>query len=312
MSLFKYLAILTCLWSTLAPAITLEDDAGNTVVLAQPAQRIVSLAPHVTEVLFSAGAGDRIVGTVSYSDYPDAAKTIPLVGSYNQVNFEQILALRPDIIIAWESGNNSDTLEKLATLNLPVYLSEPKDLQTIGRNIRQFGILAGTETAANAAADAFEQQRQTLQQANAGKPVVTLFYQVWEEPLYTLGGGHFSRDMYELCGGRNIFADLEHPSPVVTLEAIVTRNPQVMLTGNHHGKRKIEEWKAKWARWQSIDAVKNDQLYLVDQDIYTRSSPRAILGAAHLCELLDRARRIYYSEAGSGAESSQPPPFHDN
>lgn len=312
MPLLRLLALLLCCSPLTLQAITLQDDAGNTVVLVQPAQRIVSLAPHITEVLFSAGAGDRIVGTVSYSDYPDAAKSIPLVGSYNQVNFEQILALRPDIIIAWESGNNSDTLEKLATLNLPVYLSEPKDLQTIGRNIRQFGILAGTEQAANAAADSFEQQRQALQQANAGKPVVTLFYQVWEEPLYTLGGGHFSRDMYELCGGRNIFADLDHPSPVVTLEAIVTRNPQVMLTGNHHGKRKIEEWKAKWARWQSIDAVKNDQLYLVDQDIYTRSSPRAILGAAHLCELLDRARKIYYPEHNPGAESAHALPSNSN
>lgn len=292
----KPLALVICLWPALAQAITLQDDAGNTVTLPKPAQRIVSLAPHITEALFFAGAGDRIVGTVSYSDFPDAAKSIPLVGSYNQVNFEQILALQPDLIIGWHSGNNSDTLEKLDTLKLPVYLSEPKDLETIGRNIRQFGIIAGTQTQANAAADEFEAQRQALLKANANKPLITLFYQVWETPLYTLGGGHFSRDMYQLCGGRNIFADLEHPSPVVTLEAIVTRNPQVMLTGGHHGKRTIEDWRGKWANWQSIDAVRNNQMYLVDQDIYTRSSPRAIKGAAHLCELLDKARKVYYPD----------------
>ncbi len=294
MQWFKHLSLLACLWPALAHAITLTDDAGKTVTLPKAAQRIVSLAPHITEVLFSAGAGDRIVGTVSYSDFPEAAKKIPLVGSYNQVNFEQILALQPDLIIGWHSGNNSETLEQLTTLKLPVYLSEPKDLQAISHNIRQMGIVAGTETIANAAADAFEQQRVALEKANAGKPVISLFYQVWEEPLYTLGGGHFSRDMFRLCGGRNIFADLADPSPVITVEAVVTRNPQVMLSGGHHGKRSFESWRSKWANWQSIDAIRHNQMYLVDQDIYTRSSPRAIQGAKDLCEVLEKARGVYY------------------
>lgn len=277
-------------------ALTLQDDAGTTLTLPRPAVRIVSLAPHITEALFAAGAGDRLVGTVSYSDFPEAAKKIPLVGSYNEVNFEQILALQPDLIIGWQTGNSSDALEKLKTLQLPVYLSEPKDLISIARNIRQFGILAGTETVANTAADTFERKLAQLKADNAQKPVLTVFYQVWEEPLYTLGGGHFSRDMFALCGSRNIFADQEHPSPVVSVEAIVTRNPQVMLTGDHHGERKIEDWKAKWVSWSSIDAVKHDQLYLVDQDIYTRSSPRAVQGAEHLCGILDQARKAYFGK----------------
>lgn len=286
-------AVLTC---NPGFALTLQDDAGTTLTLPKPALRIVSLAPHITEAVFAAGAGDRLVGTVSYSDFPEAAKKIPLVGSYNEVNFEQILALRPDLIIGWQTGNSSEALEKLKTLQLPVYLSEPKDLISIARNIRQFGVLAGTETVANAAADAFEQKLAQLKADNASKPVLTVFYQVWEEPLYTLGGGHFSRDMFAICGGRNIFADQEHPSPIVSVEAIVTRNPQVMLTGDHHGERKIEDWKAKWVSWSSIDAVKHDQLYLVDQDIYTRSSPRAVQGAEHLCGILDQARKAYWGK----------------
>ena len=296
MQWFKQLLTLVVLIPSIATAITLQDDAGNTVTLAKPAARIVSLAPHITEVLFSAGAGSKVVGTVSYSDFPEAAKAIPLIGSYNQVNFEMILALQPDIIIAWQSGNNSETLEKLATLNLPVYLSEPKDLEDIARNIRQMGLIAGTETDANAAADAFEAKRQSLAQANANKPAVSLFYQVWEEPLYTLGGGHFSRDMFALCGGRNIFADLEDPSPIITVEAVVTRNPQVMLSGGHHGKRSFDDWRSKWINWKSIDAVRYNQMYLVDQDIYTRSSPRAIQGAEDLCALLDKARAFYFPQ----------------
>lgn len=290
------LGILAALLPAAATALTLQDDAGTTINLASPAKRIVSLAPHITEVLFAAGAGSSLVGTVTYSDFPEAAKKIPLVGSYNEVNFEQILALQPDLIIGWQTGNNSEALDKLKTLNLPLYLSEPKDLVSIARNIRQFGILAGTEAAATAAADAFEQKLAQLKAANAGKPVVTLFYQVWEEPLYTLGGAHFSRDMFAICGGRNIFADLDNPAPVVSVEAIVTRNPQVMLTGGHHGERTIEDWKGKWAQWTSIDAVKHDQLYLVDQDIYTRSSPRAVQGAEDLCRILDQARKVYFGK----------------
>lgn len=297
--------LLICLLPTLAHArtpqpiapqpITLKDDAGRTVTLPAAAQRIVSLAPHITEILFNAGAGDRIVGTVEYSDYPEAAKQIPQVGGYDRVNFEYILMLQPDVIIAWHTGNHPDTLQKLGTLKVPVYLSEPKDLQAIAHNIRQMGILTGTETSANAAAEHFEQQWAALEKANAGKPEVSLFYQVWEEPLYTLGNGHFSRALFRLCGGRNIFDDLADPSPVITVEAVITRNPQVMLTGGHHGERDFDDWRNNWIAWQSIDAVKHNQMYMVDQDIYIRSSPRAIQGAADLCVLLDKARAIYYS-----------------
>lgn len=297
MNPFKPFAlVISLLLSVSAAAITVQDDSGATLTLAHPARRIVSLAPHITEVLFAAGAGAQVVGTVSYSDFPEAAKKIPLVGSYNQVNFEKILALNPDLIIAWQSGNSSDTLEKLASLNLPVYLSEPKDLESIAHNIRQLGQVAGTGAVADQTAAAFEARQQELKQRYGKKKVLSVFYQVWEEPLYTLGGGHFSRDMFQLCGGRNVFADLAAPSPIISVEAVVTRNPQVMLTGDHHGERKFDDWKSKWIRWTSIDAVRNNQLYLVDQDIYTRPSPRAILGAEDLCKLLDKARAVYFPQ----------------
>ena len=293
---FRWVALATGLFPLLAQAITLQDDTGNKVVMDAPAQRIVALAPHIAEVLFSAGAGSKIVGTVSFSDYPEAAKAIPQVGSYDRVNFEQVLALQPDIIIGWQTGNSSETLEKLSQLAIPVYLSEPKSLQDIARSIRQLGQLAGTESTANPVADHFEQELSALRQSNQGKPVISLFYQVWDNPLYTLGGPHFSQDMFELCGGRNIFADIANPSPVVTVEAVVTRNPQVMLTGTRYGTRNIERWRSQWENWKSIDAVRNQQLYQVDQDIYLRSSPRGLQGAADLCRILDEARKIYFPE----------------
>lgn len=294
MKWYSLVITLICSGMLQASPITLLDDGKRQVTLPEPAQRIVSLAPHVTEVLFAAGAGDRIVGTVSYSDFPEAAKKIPLVGSYNQVNFERILAMNPDLIIGWYEGNSAETVEKLALLEIPVYMSDPKSMASISRNIRQFGILTGTETVANQAAEQYDARRAQLQQDNANKPPVKLFYQVWEDPLYTLAGGHFITDLYALCGGVNVFGELSEASPIVSVEAIVTRNPQVMLTGGHHGKRSIDNWKQKWETWGSMDAVKNNMMFFVDQDMYTRSTPRTVDAAEHLCNILDKAREIYY------------------
>ncbi|MEE2731717.1 MAG: cobalamin-binding protein [Pseudomonadota bacterium] len=277
-----------------AAPISLIDDGQRQVVLPAPAQRIVSLAPHITEVLFAAGAGDRIVGTVNYSDYPEAAKAIPQVGGYNQVNFERILSLNPDLIIGWYEGNSAETVEKLKLLQIPVYMSDPKTMDSISHNIRQFGMLTATASIANRAAQEYDRRRAELKQANADKPPIRVFYQVWEDPLYTLAGGHFISDLYRLCGGVNVFADLSEASPIVSVEAIVIRNPQVMLTGGHHGKRSIDNWKGKWATWGSMDAVKHGMLFFVDQDMYTRSTPRTVDAAENLCEILDQARGVYY------------------
>lgn len=277
-----------------ASPISLIDDGKRQVELSGPAQRIVSLAPHITEVLFAAGAGDRIVGTVNYSDYPEAAKAIPQVGGYNQVNFERILSLNPDLIIGWYEGNSAETVEKLQLLNIPVYMSDPKTMDSISHNIRQFGKLTATEAFANQSAEAYDQRRAALRQKHSHKKPIRVFYQVWEDPLYTLAGGHFISDLYTLCGGVNVFADLSEASPIVSVEAIVTRNPQVMLTGGHHGKRSIKDWKQKWSTWGSMDAVKNNMLFFVDQDMYTRSTPRTVDAAENLCEILDKARLVYY------------------
>lgn len=273
--------------------IKITDDAGQQVSLEQAARRIVSLAPHITEILFAAGSGDRLVGTVNYSDYPAAAKAIPLIGGYNQVNFEKILSLNPDLIIAWRNGNSSETLEMLKTLRIPVYLSEPKDLARIANNIRQMGKLTGTTKIATRAAQKFEKQRDQLIEKNSKKPRIRVFYEAWEDPLYTLGNQHFFSDLLTICGGENIFADLNEPSPTVSIESVVTRDPQVMLSGGHHGGRSLKGWKQKWERWTTIQAIRSGQMYLVDQDIYTRSSPRAVEAAADLCSILNRARAAY-------------------
>lgn len=306
LKLLKFIVFTLWASTALAGPISVTDDAGRKITLNKPAQRIVSLAPHVTEVLFAAGAGDKVVGTVSYSDYPEAAKAIPRVGAYNQVNFESILALAPDLIIAWHDGNSRDTLDQLASLNIQVYMSNPKDLESISNNLRQLGKVAGTGAMAEKQADQFDKKHHQLRETNHNKPEVTVFYQVWDDPLYTLAAKHFISDLYELCGGRNIFSDLNEASPIVSVESIVSRNPQVMITGGHHGKRDLKEWKNRWTGFTNVDAVKNGMMFLVNQDIYTRAAPRVLDAAEHLCAVLDQARTVYYPNQAESVKPKSP------
>ena len=162
--LLALLATLVLGHATIASAqIELTDDAGQRVVLAQPAQRIVSLAPHVTEILFAAGAGEHVVGVVAYSDYPQAARALPQVGGYTQVDLEAIVGLRPDLVIGWRSGNRDAHLARLQAMGIPVYLNEPRSLDDVARSLEQFGRLAGSEDAAHAAATAFRTRHAALE-----------------------------------------------------------------------------------------------------------------------------------------------------
>ena len=299
------MALIVFLVSFHSGAITVTDDANRTLTMKQPAQRIVSLAPHITELLFAAGAGAKIVGTVNYSDYPPEAKNIPMVGGYNQVNFEAILGLNPDLIIAWKNGNSRETLDQLASLRIPIFMSDPKGFSSIARNIRALGIITANEKVAEANAARFERRLGKLIQRHADSLPITVFYQVWDQPLYTLAGGHFSKDLYQICGGKNVFQDINEPSPVVSFESVVARNPQVMLTGGQHGKRSLKHWRQTWATWSSIDAVKHGQMFLVNQDIYTRASPRILDAAEDRCAILNSARQVYYPTSSKAENTSK-------
>lgn len=269
-------------------AISVKDDGGNTVTLNKPAQRIISLAPHATELIFAAGGGDRIVGTVGYSDYPAAALKIPRVGSHQQVDVERIIALKPDLLVVWLHGNSERQLEHVRKLGIPFYFSEPKKLADIPTSIERLGMLMGTEQQANkvAAAERTELARLTEQYRN--RPTVRMFYQVWGKPIYTLNGGNIMSDVIRLCGGENVFANLAIPAPVVTTEAVLLENPEVMMTGDRQAEKSggLEIWK----QYKNMLAVKNDNLFSVDADLVNRAGPRLIEGAAMVCEKLELAR----------------------
>ncbi len=269
-------------------SVSVKDDAGNTVTLAKPAQRIISLAPHVTELLYAAGAGNRLVGAVEYSDYPEAAKSLPRVGSYNAVDLERIIALKPDLVVVWQSGTLKGSVQKLRQMGVPVFASEPQTLEDIAQNLRRLGQLAGTDKTASAAAERFLTGLNRLRARYGHSEPVSVFYQVWQQPLMTIGGRHMISQVIELCGGRNIFAGLSALAPRVSLESVLAKNPQVIVGGGVTENN--PQWKEYWQQWPQIRAVKNSHVYSVNPDLLQRQTPRILLGAEVLCEQLEQVR----------------------
>jgi iron complex transport system substrate-binding protein len=268
--------------------VSVIDDSGATVRLARPARRIASLAPHVTENLFAAGAGERIAGTVDYSDYPEAAKKLPRVGGYSRFDLEAVAALKPDLIIAWQSGNAAAHVDKLRALGFPLYVSQPNRIEDVASELERLGVLAGSNATANAAAGQFRERLAGLQKRYAGRPPVRTFYQIWKQPLMTIGRRQIISDVVRLCGGENVFAGFETMAPTVTVEAVIAANPEAIIASGMGDSR--PEWLNDWKRWTSIGAVVRDNLFFVPPELIQRHTPRLLDGAERLCQHLETAR----------------------
>ncbi|GAB2180832.1 cobalamin-binding protein [Denitratisoma sp. agr-D3] len=268
--------------------VQVTDDTGAVLRLPAPAKRIISLAPHVTETLFAAGAGDRIVGAVEYSDYPEAAKKIPRVGGYSRLDLEAIAALKPDLVIAWESGNAAANVAKLKGLGLKVYVTQPNRIEDIAKDLERYGKLAGTEAVASAEASRFRNRYNGLATRYSQRPEISVFYQIWKQPLMTVNGKQIISDALRLCGGRNVFANLPTLAPTVTVEGVIAANPEVIVASGMGESR--PEWLDDWRRWGSMTAVKQDNLYFVQPELIQRHTPRILDGAEKLCGHLEAAR----------------------
>jgi iron complex transport system substrate-binding protein len=268
-------------------AVSVRDDDGKMVTLAKPAERVISMAPHVTELLFAAGAGSRIVGAVDYSDYPEAAKAIPRVGSNREVDLERVLALKPDLIVVWRHGSSERQIEMLRKLGIPLFHSEPASLDAISGSVIAMGKLAGTEPAAEAAAADLRKRLAALRTRYAGRPVVRVFYQVWDKPLYTLNGTHIVSDALRLCGGENIFASQKVTAPVVGIEAVLKENPEAVFST----AEKEQGGAGMWRQYPNVLATRNDNLFTIDGHLLNRAGPRMIQGTESLCEKLELARQ---------------------
>ncbi len=273
-------------------AITMTDDAGKSQSLSQRPTRIVSLSPGATELLFAAGAGDRVVGTVIGADAPEAAKKIERLGDANALKYERLKALKPDVIVIWRDMTHELVLESLQKLRLPIYQVSLRSFDDMPRSIRRLGQLAGTQSVAEAAARQVEARIAVLPKRPAGKiaaNIPSVFFMMWDVPLYTVGSRHLMNDAISRCGARNIFDDIDFPAPIVEFEEIKKRNPDVILMGAPPITSR--DWRERWSQFPAVSAVAARQMsHFIDIRL-TRMGPTAIDAVPALCEQLQPMRK---------------------
>ena len=251
------------------------------------ASRIVSLAPHVTELVYAAGAGESLVGASEFSDYPAEALSLPRVGDAFRLDYERIVSLRPDFAVAWESGTPAASIARLEALGVRVVVLRVKLLDDISAALVELGGLAGTSQVAEAAAGSLRQGFAELRRQYANRPVVRVFVQLDDAPLFTVTGRHLISEMVALCSGRNVFAELPGLAPSVDLEAVIGADPELILYmgGNPEPPR-------HWRNWQGLAATRLDSVIRIPPDLVARATPRALDGAREVCSAIERTREL--------------------
>ncbi|MDH5693021.1 MAG: cobalamin-binding protein [Gammaproteobacteria bacterium] len=282
--LFSILGLLLCA-GALRAEIVVIDDLEREVRLPTVAKRVISLAPHLTEMLFSAGAGGQLVAIDSYSDFPQEARKLPRIGAYDAVDLERVFSLNPDLVVMWQSGNPAKLREKLLKLGVPVFVSQPMNYKMIASNVERLGRLTGHEQEARREASVFLSRMSAFE--NRPKRGERVFYQLSESPIYTINGDHLISEIIRLCGGENVFADLSILAPQVGLEAVITANPSVILINGTHAN--AQQWAENWQRWDTVSAVKKRRIHLLDADLLARHTFRIAEGATALCSALEQA-----------------------
>ena len=277
-------------------AVTLVDDAGARIRLDTPASRIISLAPHLTELVYAAGAGKKLIAVTEYSNFPEAAKILPRVGSSSAIDLEKMVSLKPDLVLVWKSGTPLAHQLRLRQLGIPVAVFELQHLEDIGNALDRIGQLAGTTVLAQKTKTRFVARLAKLQKQYSQLQPVSVFYQIWGQPIMSVNRRHMINDVIRLCGGRNIFAELKPLAPVVDVESVISKAPQVIIASAAGGVR--PQWLADWRQWKNIPAVRDDNLFYIDSDLIARSGPRALLGAEILCRDLDSVRRSKLKNTG--------------
>lgn len=286
---YLYLIVASVIsFSALSMPLSVTDFVGNTISLEAPAKRIIALAPHNVENVYSAGAGEQLVAVVSHSDYPEEAKQLPIVGTYNAFSYEAILALKPDLVIAWASGNGAEAIKTLKSLGLTVYVDELDTLSDVARAIRDIGVLTGNKQAASKVAFSYLRKLERLKQQYSQQTKVSVLYQVWNAPLQTLNGEHIISDVINLCGGVNVFADAKALAPKISVESVFARNPDAIIASGMGDSR--PEWLDEWLQWPLLSAVSKQQLYFIPPDIIQRHTERILQGTELMCRHLQTVR----------------------
>ena len=286
----KWLWCLLCAAHGVAAAagVVATDDRGVTLHLRAPAIRIITLAPSITEMVFAAGAGAQLVAVPRYSDFPAQAAVLPQIGDASSIDAERIVALRPDLVIGWNSGNRAADIARLERLGLQLFVIEPLVLDDLPRALRAIATLAGTLSVAESAAAAFETRVAALRARYAGAAKVRVFYEIWHQPLMTVNDRHIISDVLRVCGGENIFAALPVLTPVVSLEDVMARKPQVVLGGG--SSLSADEFMALWRAPTRLSGLRDLPVRYVDPDAIQRQTLRVLTGAEEVCRQLDSVR----------------------
>ena len=270
--------------SALAVSVAFCFAAGAAEPTASARERIVSVAPNLTELLFAAGAADQVVGVSAYSDYPEAARSLPRIGDAFRLDYERIVALAPTVAVIWETGTPAGVAERLEDLGIRVVGIPTRRIDDIATALLELGTLAGTNPAAKAAAADFRARIRALRERYRDRPKLRVFVQIDGAPLYTIGGAHLITEVVELCGGTNVFADASALALPVDLESVLARAPEVILSLDD------TDPVAFWGRFDELEAVRRGNVYRAPADALARPSPRVAEGAAEVCARLDAAR----------------------
>lgn len=261
------------------PAIPPDLDSGT-------ARRIVTLAPHLAELVYAVGAGEQLVGVSAYSDYPAAVQSLPVVGDALMIDLEQLALLNPDLLLAWESGTPTHVIDEFRTRGYRVALIRTRQLQDVASALRRIGELTGHGGEAEQVADSFQSDLRTLAAGHVAASAIRVFYQVSSRPLYTVNGSHYASELIELCGGRNIFQDLGELAPMIAEEAVLERDPEVLLAADVDGNDAF----SVWARWPSMSANRYGNHFLLPADEIGRPTTRLVAAGRAVCQRLQQGR----------------------
>lgn len=285
---FRVFLLLFSLVGVAFADVCATDDAGQSLCLATPAQRIATLSPGATELTFAAGAGDKVIAGVNYSDYPPAALKLPRVGNHTRIDLEALVALKPDLVITWVTGNPPAQIELLEALGIPQFAIEPRTFEGVSSVLERLSTLAGTEQAGFAEAERFRKGIADIADEYRNAEPIPVFYQVWEQPLMTINNDHLIGKVLQLCGGVNVFGDMPRLVPRISAEVVLKANPHAILTGSVDGE--ADEQLDRWMEYSELSAVVRDNLIFVPASPISRPTPRLLEASKLICEKLDVAR----------------------
>ncbi len=273
-------------------------DARQQAASSGSYERVVTLAPNLTELVYAVGAGDTLVGVSAWSDYPAAARDLPVIGDAFTLDQERLALLQPDLMLAWESGTPAHTIDELTERGFNVAVIRTRGLADIAAAMRRIGALTGRPQQADAAANAFLEQLEALRAEHADAEPIVVFYQVSARPLYTINSEHYVSELIDICGGNNVFSDLDTLAPAIAVEAVIDRNPEVLLATTDEGEKAL----AQWQRWPKIAAVLYGNQFLLPADEMARATPRLVAAGGAVCLALRQARfnrAVFAGRSGS-------------